>query len=38
MTRAPFDALVTRLAASPTTFSERELLGCGDRPGDAVLA
>ena len=26
MTRASFDALVTRLAASPTTFSERELL------------
>lgn len=26
MTRASFDALVTRLAESPTTFSERELL------------
>lgn len=26
MTRGSFDALVTRLAASPTTFSERELL------------
>ncbi|WP_225781270.1 hypothetical protein [Xenophilus sp. Marseille-Q4582] len=26
MTRASFDALVTRLAKSPTTFSERELL------------
>lgn len=26
MTRASFDALVTRLAVSPTTFSERELL------------
>ena len=26
MTRASFDALITRLAASPTTCSERELL------------